>query len=173
MLSSAVVASAGASQSRTATTNLACASQIVSTWTTTQLANETIADPRRGHEYRRVGGGRGPVTAEYFSSARRPGVDAPSPRTLHRERPGQYAWMVMTTKRAAASSGSRTWLVRSRGPDDGQEPQRDSDHRDRAARRHCVIGRGRQHGLAPVLDVDGRAQFPARRIPMATALSVA
>jgi len=160
------VASAGASQSRTATTNLACASQIVSTWTTTQLANETIAIPRRGHEYRRAWRRRrGRLRRNTSLRHDGPGVDAPSPRHSAARRPGQYAWMVMTdeegggVERLTNLVGSFPWAQTM-----GKNLNATQITAIARARRHCVIGRGINTDLAPVLDVDGRAQFPARRI---------
>jgi len=45
LLTGVLVGSAGASESRAAISNVECAQQITAAWTTTQLANETIAIP--------------------------------------------------------------------------------------------------------------------------------
>jgi len=119
MLSSALVASAGASQSRTATTNLACASQIVSTWTTTHWPTRPSRS-RRGHEYRALApaarAGYGGILLFGTTARRR----CPSPRHSAARTTRQYAWMVMTDEEAAASErltnlvGSFPW------PSDGK-----------------------------------------------------
>jgi len=166
MLSSAVVASAGASQSRTATTNLACASQIVSTWTTTQLANETIAIPVEATNIGALAPAARPVTAEYFSSARRPRRRCPSPRhsasrTTRSVRLDGDDRRRGRRRRAAHEPG---WFV----------PVGQTMGKNLNATQITAIARrvgtalsvaGVNTDLAPVLDVDGRAQFPGEANP--------
>ena len=167
MLSSALVASAGASQSRTATTNLACASQIVSTWTTTQLANETIAIPVEATNI----GALAPAARAGYGGILLFGTTAPASMpqvlaTLQRERPGQYAWMVMTDEEGGGVE-RLTNLV-------GSFPWAQTMGKNLNATQITAIARrvgtavsvaGINTDLAPVLDVDGRAQFPGEANP--------
>jgi beta-N-acetylhexosaminidase len=167
MLSSALVASAGASQSRTATTNLACASQIVSTWTTTQLANETIAIPVEATNI----GALAPAARAGYGGILLFGTTAPASMpqvlaTLQRERPGQYAWMVMTDEEGGGVE-RLTNLV-------GSFPWAQTMGKNLNATQITAIARrvgtalsvaGVNTDLAPVLDVDGRAQFPGEANP--------
>src|SRR5271155_3738393 len=88
VLSGVLVVSAGASQSRTVATNLACASQIVSTWTTAQLANETIVIPVEATNV----GALAPAARAGYGGLLLFGATAPAPMpqilaTLQRERP--------------------------------------------------------------------------------------
>src|SRR5580700_1313730 len=97
MLMGGLAFGAGAGESATPATNLACANQIVSTWTTTQLANETIAIPVEATNV----GALAPAARAGYGGVLLFGSTAPSSMpqilaTLQRERPGHYAWMVMT-----------------------------------------------------------------------------
>ncbi|MGD0692191.1 MAG: hypothetical protein ABSA22_07590, partial [Acidimicrobiales bacterium] len=97
LLSGVLVGSAGASQRRTALSNVECAQQITSTWTLRQLANETIAIPVEATNI----GALGPAARAGYGGILLFGSNAPAsmPKvlaTLQRERPGHYAWMVMT-----------------------------------------------------------------------------
>jgi beta-N-acetylhexosaminidase len=167
VLSGAVVVGAGASESRTAATNLACATQIVSMWTTAQLANETIVIPVEATNV----GALAPAARAGYGGLLLFGSTAPASMpqilaTLQRERPGHYAWMVMTdeegggVERLTNIVGSFPW------------PQTMGKNLSRAQIR--AIGRrvgtellaaGVNTDLAPVLDVDGRAQYPGEANP--------
>ncbi len=167
VLSSVFVVSAGASQSRTATTNLACASQIVSTWTTAQLANETIAVPVEATNI----GGLAPAARAGYGGILLFGTTAPASMpqilaTLQRERPGHYAWMVMTDEEGGGVE-RLTNLV-------GSFPWAQTMGKNLNAAQITAIARrvgaalataGVNTDLAPVLDVDARAQFPGEANP--------
>jgi beta-N-acetylhexosaminidase len=166
-LSGLLVASAAASQARTSTTNLACASQIVSTWTTTQLANETIAVPVEATNI----GGLAPAARAGYGGILLFGSTAPSSMpqiltTLQRERPGHYAWMVMTDDEGGGVERV-TNLV-------GDFPWPQTMGKNLKAAQITAIARrvgtalfaaGVNTDLAPVLDVDARAQYPGAANP--------
>src|SRR6202167_2176785 len=167
VLSGALVVSAGASQSRTTTTNLACATQIVSTWTTTQLANETIAIPVEATNV----GALAPAARAGYGGLLLFGTTAPASMpqvlaTLQRERPGHYAWMVMTDEEGGGVE-RLTNLV-------GSFPWAQTMGKNLSASQITAIARrvgtalataGVNTDLAPVLDVDARTQFPGAANP--------
>ena len=167
MLSGVLVASAGASQGRTTTTNLACASQILSTWTTTQLANETIAIPVEATNI----GALAPAARAGYGGILLFGTTAPASMsqvltTLQRERPGHFAWMVMTDEEGGGVE-RLTNVV-------GSFPWAQTMGKNLNAARVTAIARrvgtalsaaGVNTDLAPVLDVDGRAQYPGEANP--------
>ena len=167
VLSGVVVASAGASQTRTATTNLACATQIVSTWSTSQLANETIAIPVEATSV----GALAPAARAGYGGILLFGTTAPASMpqilaTLQRERPGRYAWMVMTDEEGGGVE-RLTNLV-------GSFPWAQTMGKNLTAARITAIAQrvgtalsaaGVNTDLAPVLDVDARAQYPGAANP--------
>jgi beta-N-acetylhexosaminidase len=167
LLSSVLIVSAGASEPRTVPTNLACATQIVSTWTTTQLANETIALPVEATEV----GALAPAARAGYGGILLFGTTAPAAMpqvlaTLQRERPGHYAWMVMTDEEGGGVE-RLTNLV-------GSFPWAQTMGRNLDAARITAIARrvgtalsvaGVNTDLAPVLDVDARAQYPGEANP--------
>jgi beta-N-acetylhexosaminidase len=166
-LSAVLVASAGASQRRTTTTNLACAAQIVSTWTTTQLANETIAIPVEATNI----GALAPAARAGYGGILLFGSTAPASMpqvlaTLQRERPGHFAWMVMTDEEGGGVE-RLTNVV-------GSFPWAQTMGKNLNAARVTAIAQrvgtalsaaGVNTDLAPVLDVDGRAQYPGEANP--------
>jgi beta-N-acetylhexosaminidase len=167
VLSSVLVVSAGASQTRTVTTNLACATQIVSTWTTTQLANETIAIPVEATNV----GGLAPAARAGYGGILLFGTTSPASMpqvlaTLQRERPGHYAWMVMTdeegggVERLTNLVGSFPWAQT-------MGKNLDAAQITAIARRvgTALSAAGVNTDLAPVLDVDARAQYPGEANP--------
>jgi beta-N-acetylhexosaminidase len=167
LLSGLLIASAGASQRRSATTNLACANQIVSTWTTTQLANETIAIPVEATNI----GALAPAARAGYGGILLFGATAPASMpqilaTLQRERPGHYAWMVMTDEEGGGVE-RLTNLV-------GAIPWAQTMGKNLSPARITAIAKrvgaalssaGVNTDLAPVLDVDGRAQYPGEANP--------
>src|SRR5579863_4228442 len=167
VLSGAFVVGAGASESRTAATNLACATQIVSTWSTSQLANETIAIPVEATNI----GALAPAARAGYGGILLFGTTAPSSMpqvlaTLQRERPGHYAWVVMTDEEGGGVE-RLTNLV-------GSFPWAQTMGKNLDAARITAIARrvgtalaaaGVNTDLAPVLDVDARAQFPGAANP--------
>jgi beta-N-acetylhexosaminidase len=167
VLSGVLVSSAGASQSRATTTNLACASQIVSAWTTTQLADETIAVPVEATNI----GALAPAARAGYGGILLFGTTAPASMpqvlaTLQRERPGHYAWMVMTDEEGGGVE-RLTNVV-------GSFPWAQTMGKNLKAAQITAIARrvgtalsaaGVNTDLAPVLDVDGRAQYPGEANP--------
>jgi beta-N-acetylhexosaminidase len=167
LLSGVLVASAGASQSRTATSNLACANEIVSTWTTTQLANETIAIPVEATNI----GALAPAARAGYGGILLFGSTAPASMpqvlaTLQRERPGHYAWMVMTDEEGGGVE-RLTNLV-------GTFPWAQTMGKNLNPTQITAIAKhvgtalstaGVNTDLAPVLDVDARAQYPGEANP--------
>jgi beta-N-acetylhexosaminidase len=167
LLSGVLVASAGASQSRSATSNLACANQIVSTWTTTQLANETIAIPVEATNI----GALAPAARAGYGGILLFGSTAPASMpqvlaTLQRERPGHYAWMVMTDEEGGGVE-RLTNLV-------GTFPWAQTMGKNLNTTQITAIAKrvgtalstaGVNTDLAPVLDVDARAQYPGEANP--------
>jgi beta-N-acetylhexosaminidase len=167
LLSSVLVGSAGASESRTAPSNLACAQQLTSTWTTAQLANETIAIPVEATNI----GALAPAARAGYGGILLFGASAPAsmPKvlaTLQRERPGHYAWMVMTdeegggVERLTNLVGSFPWAQT-------MGKNLNAAQITAIARRvgTALVAAGVNTDLAPVLDVDGRAQFPGEANP--------
>src|ERR1700689_2004273 len=167
VLSAAMVVGAGASESRTSPTNLPCASQIVATWSTTQLANETIAIPVAATNI----GALAPAARAGYGGILLFGSTAPAsmPRvlaTLQRERPGHYAWMVMTdeegggVERLTNLVGSFPWAQT-------MGKNLDAAQITAIARRvgTALSAAGVNTDLAPVLDVDARAQYPGEANP--------
>jgi beta-N-acetylhexosaminidase len=167
VLSSLAVVSAGASEGRTALTNVECATQIVSSWTTAQLANETIAIPVEATNV----GGLGPAARAGYGGILLFGATAPATMpqvlaTLQRERPGHYAWMVMTDEEGGGVE-RLTNLV-------GSFPWAQTMGKNLNATQITAIARrvgtalstaGVNTDLAPVLDVDARAQYPGAANP--------
>jgi len=167
MLSGVIVASAGASQRRTTASNLTCAVQIVSTWTTARLANETIAIPVEATNI----GALAPAARVGYGGILLFGTTAPAsmPRvlaTLQRERPGRFAWMVMTdeegggVERLTNAVGSFPW-AQTMGKNLNAAGVTAIAKRVGTA----LSAEGVNTDLAPVLDVDGRAQYPGEANP--------
>jgi beta-N-acetylhexosaminidase len=167
VLSSLFIVSASASEPRTTATNLTCATQIVSTWTTTQLANETIAIPVAATNI----SGLAPAARAGYGGILLFGTTAPASMpqvlaTLQRERPGHYAWMVMTdeegggVERLTNLVGSFPWAQT-------MGKNLDAAQITAIARRvgRALSTAGVNTDLAPVLDVDARAQFPGQANP--------
>jgi beta-N-acetylhexosaminidase len=167
LLSGVLIANAGASERHTLTSNLVCATQIVSTWTTSQLANETIAIPVEATNI----GALGPAARAGYGGILLFGSTAPASMpqvlaTLQRERPGHYAWMVMTdeegggVERLTNLVGSFPWAQT-------MGKNLSAAQITAIARRvgTTLVGAGVNTDLAPVLDVDARAQYPGAANP--------
>lgn len=162
LVAAGVVASAGAGDSATATSNLTCATQIVNAWTLPQLANETIAVPVYATN---IGAMAPAARAGYggillFGSMAPPTL-APILATLQRQRPGHYALVVMTDEEGGGVV-RLTNVV-------GSFPWAQTMGKNLTAAQITAIGlrvgtklvgAGVNTDLAPVLDVDGRAQAP-------------
>jgi beta-N-acetylhexosaminidase len=166
-LSGTFVVGAGATEARTAATNLACARQIVASWTAAQLANETIAIPVEATSV----GALAPAARDGYGGLLLFGATAPASMpqilaTLQRERPGHYAWMVMTdeegggVERLTNLVGSFPW-AQTMGKNLGRAQIRAIARRVGTE----LLAAGVNTDLAPVLDVDGRAQYPGEANP--------
>src|SRR5580704_7895315 len=167
VLSGAFVVGASASEGRTTLTNLECATQIVSTWTSAQLANETIVIPVEASNI----GALAPAARAGYGGILLFGSTAPASMpqvlaTLQRERPGRYAWMVMTDEEGGGVE-RLTNLV-------GSFPWAQTMGKNLNAAQITAIARrvgsalsaaGVNTDLAPVLVVDARAQFPGQANP--------
>ena len=167
LISSVLVGSAGASEKHVALSNEACAQQITSTWTDAQLANETIAIPVEATNI----GALAPAARAGYGGILLFGSSAPAsmPKvlaTLQRERPGHYAWMVMTDEEGGGVErldnlvGSFPWAQT-------MGKNLDAAQITAIARRvgTALSAAGVNTDLAPVLDVDGRAQYPGAANP--------
>jgi beta-N-acetylhexosaminidase len=167
LVAAGVVASSGAGDGATTTSNLSCATQIVNAWTLPRLANETIAIPVNATNI----GAMGPAArAGYgglllFGSTAPPTL-APILATLQRQRPGQYAFVVMTdeegggVERLTNLVGSFPW-AQTMGKNLSAAQITAVGQRVGAK----LIGAGVNTDLAPVLDVDARAQEPGAANP--------
>jgi beta-N-acetylhexosaminidase len=167
LVAASVVASASASESATADSNLACATQTVNAWTLPRLANETIAVP----VYATNIGAMGPAARAGYGGLLLFGTTAPPTlapilATLQRQRPGHYALVVMTDEegggvvRLTNLVGSFPWAqTMGKNLTAAQITQVGL----RIGRK--LIGAGVNTDLAPVLDVDGRAQEPGATNP--------
>jgi beta-N-acetylhexosaminidase len=167
LVAASVVTSAGAGASSTATSNLACATQIVNEWTLPALANETIAVP----VYATNIGAMGPAARAGYGGLLLFGTTAPPTlapilTTLQRQRPGHYALVVMTDEEGGGVV-RLTNLV-------GSFPWAQTMGKNLTAAQITqfglrvgtkLIGAGVNTDLAPVLDVDARAQEPGAANP--------
>jgi beta-N-acetylhexosaminidase len=139
----------------------------VSTWTTAQLANETIAIPVEATNV----GALAPAARAGYGGILLFGSTAPPSMpqvlaTLQRERTGHYAWMVMTDEEGGGVE-RLTNLV-------GSFPWAQTMGKNLSAAQITAIARrvgtalsiaGVNSDLAPVLDVDARAQYPGAANP--------
>lgn len=158
---------ASASASKSATTNLACATHIVSRWTINQLANETIAIPVEASDI----GGLGAAARAGYGGFLLFGSAAPASMpailaTLRRERAGHYASIVMTDE----EGGGVERLTNLVGPFPWAQTMGKNLNASQITAIGLRVGKalagaGVNTDLAPVLDVDGRAQEPGAANP--------
>jgi len=150
-----------------AATNLACATQVVSTWSVARLANETIAVSVNAENI----GAMGPAARAGYGGLLLVGATAPSKfsnivATLQRETPEKYAMLIMTdeegggVKRLSNLIAGAPWaqtmgknLTSSQITAEGEKVGR------------SLLAAGVNTDLAPVLDVDGRAVWPSATNP--------
>ena len=167
-LAATMVMSSGArGAGSTQTANLACATQIVATWSLRQIANETIAVPVNATQI----GAMGPAAkAGYggmilFGATARPSLPTVL-ATLQRERPGHYATVVMTDEEGGGVMRLTNFV--------SYFPWAQTMGRTESAAQITATGLrvGRQlvaaglnTDLAPVADVDGRAVYPGEADP--------
>ena len=166
VLASLVVGSAAASTS-SATANLACASDVVSTWGVARLANETIAVSINVANV----GALGPAARAGYGGILLVGSSAPAHfaavvATLQRETPEKYAMLVMTDDEGGGVRRLTNLLVTA--------PWAQTMGRNLTPARIAAVGKkvglsmlaaGVNTDLAPVLDVDGRAVYPGATNP--------
>ena len=166
VLASLVVGSAAASTS-SATANLACASDVVSTWGVARLANETIAVSINVANV----GALGPAARAGYGGILLVGSSAPAHfaavvATLQRETPEKYAMLVMTDDEGGGVRRLTNLLVTA--------PWAQTMGRNLTPARIAAEGKkvglsmlaaGVNTDLAPVLDVDGRAVYPGATNP--------
>src|ERR1700683_4504330 len=167
LLSGAFVVGAGASESRTSPTNPACASQIVRPRTAAPPANETIPIPVEATNI----GALAPAARAGYGGILLFGTTAPASMpqvlaTLQRERPGHYAWMVMTDEEGGGVE-RLTNLVEACPWAQTMGKNLNATQITAIAKRvgTSLSTAGVNTDLAPVLDVDGRAQFPGEANP--------
>jgi beta-N-acetylhexosaminidase len=167
LLVSLLAVTAGSNAGADATANLACATQVVATWTLPQIANETIVVPVNATSI----GSMGPAARAGYGGLLLFGTTAPPTltailATLQRERPGHFTMMVMTDE----EGGGVMRLTNLVSP----VPWAQIMGRDATVARIGSIARrvgtqlaraGVNTDLAPVLDVDGRAAYPGSANP--------
>jgi beta-N-acetylhexosaminidase len=159
--------SGGATATSLTSTNLSCASQVVSTWTPSQLANETIAVTVNAENI----GAMGPAARAGYGALLLVGANAPPKfagivATLQRETPDGYAMLTMANQEGggvevltnlvatlpwAQTMGKNLTLTQITA-----EGKRVGTSMEAA---------GVNTDLAPVLDVDGRAVEPGAKNP--------
>lgn len=151
----------------TATDNLACAQSIVATWSLTQLANETIVVPVNAMNI----GSMGPEARAGFGGLLLFGATAPATLSsvlakLQSLTPQKYSMMVMTdeegggVERLTNVVGSFPW-AQTMGKN--LTPAQITATALRVGKALNAVGVNTD--LAPVLDVDGRAQYPGAANP--------
>ncbi len=149
------------------TTNLACATQIVSTWSPARLANETIAVSINAANI----GAMGPAARAGYGGILLLGSTAPVHftgivATLQRETPEKYAMLVMTdeegggVKRLTNLLATAPW-AQTMGKN--LTPAQITAEGKKVGL--SMYAAGVNTDLAPVLDVDGRAVFPSATNP--------
>jgi beta-N-acetylhexosaminidase len=151
----------------TAVDNLACAQSIVATWPLTQLANETIVVPVNAMNI----GSMGPEARAGFGGLLLLGATAPATLStvlakLQSLTPEKYSMMVMTDEEGGGVE-RLTNVV-------GTFPWAQTMGKNLTPAQITAIGlrvgtalnaEGVNTDLAPVLDVDGRAQYPGEVNP--------
>jgi beta-N-acetylhexosaminidase len=164
---SSLALSGGATATSLAATNLSCASQVVSSWTPSQLANETITVTVNADNV----GAMGPAARAGYGALLVVGADAP-PRfagivaTLQRETPDKYAMLIMANEEGGGVE-VLTNLV-------ATLPWAQTMGKNLTLTQITAEGKrvgvsmeaaGLNTDLAPVLDVDGRAVEPGASNP--------
>ena len=164
---SSCVATSGDANATIDATNLACATQVVSSWPLSQIANETIVVPVNAMNI----GAMAPAARAGYGGILLFGSTAPASMptviaTLQRERPARYPMMVMTDEEGGGVM-RLTNVVRSFPWAQTMGKNATAEQIGKIALR---VGRelsaaGVNTDLAPVLDVDGRADFPGAANP--------
>jgi beta-N-acetylhexosaminidase len=167
LVASSLTASGGDARATSDATNLACAVQVVSSWSLTRLANETIVVPVNAMNI----GSMAPAARAGYGGLLLFGSTAPAPMTaiiatLQRERPVHYPMMVMTDE----EGGGVLRLSNIVRPFPWAQSMGRNATSEQIASIGLRVGRelsaaGVNTDLAPVLDVDGRADFPGAANP--------
>jgi beta-N-acetylhexosaminidase len=164
---SGIIFSANSESSANSTSQLACATQIVSTWPLRQIANETIVVP----VYATNIGAMAPAARAGYGGLLLFGNVAPPPlaaiiSTLQRERPMHYSMLVMTDEEGGGVM--RLNNIVSAFPwaqimGTNFSPARIASIASRVGTQ--LLSAGVNMDLAPVLDVDGRNDYPGALNP--------
>jgi beta-N-acetylhexosaminidase len=162
LVASSLTTSGGDAQATSDATNLACAVQVVSSWSLTQMANETIVVPVNAMNI----GAMAPAARAGYGGLLLFGSTAPASlpailATLQRERPVRYPMMVMTDE----EGGGVLRLSNIVKPFPWAQTMGRNATSQQIATIGLRVGRelsavGVNTDLAPVLDVDGRADLP-------------
>jgi beta-N-acetylhexosaminidase len=167
LLASLLAVTTGSNAGADASANLACATQVVATWTLPQIANETIVVPVNATSI----GSMGPAARAGYGGLLLFGTTAPPTlssilATLQGQRPGHFTMMVMTDE----EGGGVMRLTNLVSPFPWAQTM---GHSATVARISAIArrvgtqltGAGVNTDLAPVLDVDGRAVYPGSANP--------
>jgi beta-N-acetylhexosaminidase len=167
LVASSLTTSGGDAQATSDATNLACAVQVVSSWSLTQMANETIVVPVNAMNI----GAMAPAARAGYGGLLLFGSTAPASlpailATLQRERPVRYPMMVMTDE----EGGGVLRLSNIVKPFPWAQTMGRNATSQQIATIGLRVGRelsavGVNTDLAPVLDVDGRADLPGAANP--------
>lgn len=167
LATSGILLSATTGSSVSSTSQLACATQIVSAWSLGRIANETIVIP----VYATNIGAMAPAARAGYGGLLLFGNVAPTSMpaiiaTLQRERPVHYAMLVMTDEEGGGVMrlnnvvSAFPW-AKSMGTH--YSPSQIAAVASRVGRQLLSVGVNMD--LAPVLDVDGRADYPGAANP--------
>jgi beta-N-acetylhexosaminidase len=167
VVASLVAVGSAATATSSLTTNLACATQVVSTWSVSRLANETIAVSISAANI----GALAPAAHAGYGGILLVGSVAPAHfagivATLQRETPEKYAMLVMTDDEGGGVQRLTNFLVTA--------PWAQTMGKNLTLAQITAEGKkvglsmqaaGVNTDLAPVLDVDGRAVYPGATNP--------
>src|ERR1035441_628536 len=106
MILTSLVVGTSATTSASTTSNVSCATQVVSTWTLPRLANETISVSVNAANI----GAMGPAARAGYGGLLLLGTTAPTKfanivATLQRERPDKYAMLIMSDEEGGGVTG--------------------------------------------------------------------
>jgi beta-N-acetylhexosaminidase len=167
MILTSLVVGTSATTSASATSNVSCATQVVSTWTLPRLANETISVSVNAANI----GAMGPAARAGYGGLLLLGTTAPTKfanivATLQRERPDKYAMLIMTDEEGGGVTRLKNLVA--------ALPWAQTMGKNLTLTQITAEGKrvglsmaaaGVNTDLAPVLDVDGRAEEPGAKNP--------
>lgn len=162
MATSGILFGAAGGSSTSSPSQLTCAAQIVSSWPLRQIANETIVVP----VYATNIGAMAPAARAGYGGLLLFGKVAPTSMsaiiaTLQRERPVHYSMLVMTDEEGGGVMRLNNVVSAFPWPQSmgiNSSPTQIAAIADRVGRQLLSVGVNMD--LAPVLDVDGRPDFP-------------